>query len=142
VHVYFDASVVVSLIIEDAHSERADLLAFRLAPQAEDLIASFWTLAETASVVAARVRDGALTRESAAERFANVRAVTFPRAPEPVTHADTELAWRLLAGLDQTLRAPDALHLAVARRLGATLATFDKTMADAARALGLEAVDA
>jgi len=38
------------------------------------------------------------------------------------------------------LRAPDAIHLAVADRLGATIATFDRGLAAAAEALGIPAV--
>jgi predicted nucleic acid-binding protein len=36
------------------------------------------------------------------------------------------------------LSAPDALHLASAKNAGATLATFDARLADAARAQGVE----
>jgi predicted nucleic acid-binding protein len=36
------------------------------------------------------------------------------------------------------LTAPDALHLASAKNAGATLATFDARLADAARAQGVE----
>jgi hypothetical protein len=43
-----------------------------------------------------------------------------------------------LRRLDLTLRTPDALNIAIAQRVGATLATFDAKMADAARALGTE----
>jgi predicted nucleic acid-binding protein len=39
--------------------------------------------------------------------------------------------------LDLTLRTPDALHIAISGRVGATLATFDEKMAAAARVVGL-----
>jgi predicted nucleic acid-binding protein len=35
------------------------------------------------------------------------------------------------------LCTPDAIHVAIARRLEATLVTFDRGMAGAARALGM-----
>lgn len=38
--------------------------------------------------------------------------------------------------LDLTLRAPDALHIAMAQRNGAALVTFDEKMAACAKALG------
>ena len=41
---------------------------------------------------------------------------------------------------DLALRAPDALHLAIARRLDATLVTLDRRLAAAAGELGI-AVD-
>ena len=43
---------------------------------------------------------------------------------------------RILRRLDLNLRAPDAIHIAVADRIDATLVTFDRQMADNARALG------
>lgn len=43
-----------------------------------------------------------------------------------------------LRRLDLNLRTPDALNIAIARRLGIPLATFDGKMAAAASALGLE----
>jgi predicted nucleic acid-binding protein len=39
--------------------------------------------------------------------------------------------------LDLNLRAPDAINLAIALRLGAALATFDRRMTENARTLGL-----
>lgn len=50
--------------------------------------------------------------------------------------ADVPSAGRLLRRTRTALRTPDALHLAVAVRLGVTLATFDQTLADAAREAG------
>jgi predicted nucleic acid-binding protein len=37
------------------------------------------------------------------------------------------------------LRAADALHLAIAKDIGATLCTFDKRLASAGKALGVSA---
>lgn len=140
--VYFDASVVVSLVIQDAHSDRADALSARLAAQAVPRTASDWTLTESASVVAARVRNRQLTLESAKARFAHVRRAIVSGEPAALTDTDHDFAWDLLSRMDQSLRTPDALHLAVARRLGAALATFDETMADAARTLDIQVMDA
>jgi predicted nucleic acid-binding protein len=41
-----------------------------------------------------------------------------------------------LRRLDLALRTPDAINIAMAQRLGATLVTFDKKMAAAARSIG------
>ncbi len=38
--------------------------------------------------------------------------------------------------LDLALRTPDALHIAMAQRVDATLVTFDEKMATCAKALG------
>ncbi len=54
-----------------------------------------------------------------------------------VTAADVAIATTFLRRLDLTLRTPDAIHLAIAQRIGATLVTFDQRMAMSARALGM-----
>lgn len=140
--VYFDASVCVSLIVYDANTRTAFSLLTKRADERFAKITSTWAFAETASVVSARIRDGKVTREQAIRRFAVLRAATLTAPPQAVLTQDVEQAWSMVSGFDQTLRAPDALHLAVARRLGASLTTFDKTMTDAARALGIRVFDA
>ncbi len=54
-----------------------------------------------------------------------------------MTNADVKRADAVMRRLDLTLRTPDALHIAIAERIGATMATFDDKMAAAARILGL-----
>ena len=44
---------------------------------------------------------------------------------------------RILRRLDINLRTPDAIHIAIARRVDATLVTFDQQVAESARALGM-----
>ena len=52
--------------------------------------------------------------------------------------ADMKVAEGFLRGLNLPLRAPDALNIAIAQRIGASLLTFDVKMAASARALGLD----
>jgi uncharacterized protein len=49
---------------------------------------------------------------------------------------DLKAADVVLRRLDLTLRAPDALNIAIAQRVSAELATFDEKMAASARKLG------
>ena len=51
--------------------------------------------------------------------------------------ADVRLADAYVRRFDLGLRTPDALHLAIARRLDATLVTLDPRLAIAARELGV-----
>ncbi len=51
---------------------------------------------------------------------------------------DVLAAEGFLRRLDLTLLAPDALHIAMCQRIGATLATFDEKMAASARMLGVD----
>ena len=48
--------------------------------------------------------------------------------------ADINAAEACICRLDTSLRTGDALHIAIAERLGATIATFDHTLTKAARA--------
>ena len=58
------------------------------------------------------------------------------------TAEDFREAARLLLEVSTGLRGPDALHLAIARRRGAILYTFDQTLLRAAATLGVPASDA
>jgi hypothetical protein len=51
--------------------------------------------------------------------------------------ADVRLAGAFVRKFDLALRVPDALHLAIAQRLDATLVTLDRRLATAARELGV-----
>lgn len=137
--IYLDTSTIVPLIVEDALRARSiDLLRQHPARPA----ASDFGLAEVASALARRFRTGEISREDAfaahdlLDRWA-VRAHVIA-----LSSVDIDEAGHMLRGLDLTLRTPDALHIAIARRLGLTLATFDRGMATAARALGLSVLGA
>ena len=51
--------------------------------------------------------------------------------------ADIATSEQYLRRLDLTLRTVDAMHIAIAWRMDAELATFDRHMADSARKLGV-----
>ena len=63
-------------------------------------------------------------------RAAKALAVTL-------TTGDVSDATALVRRFDLMLRAPDALHLVLARRSGASLATLDRHMSKAAQAIDL-----
>ena len=52
------------------------------------------------------------------------------------TPIDIAVATTFLRRLDLPLKTPDAIHIAIAQRVGATLVTFDRQMAASARVLG------
>src|SRR5438270_314844 len=58
-------------------------------------------------------------------------------APADVHAADRRLAYAYVRRFDLALRAPDALHLAIAHRLNATLVTLDGRLERAAGQLGI-----
>jgi predicted nucleic acid-binding protein len=135
VSLHLDTSVIIPLILPDALVGRAEL--FRAAAR-DTLIVSDYAGVEFSSAVGRRVRARELTAEEAAKAlevfdlWRDHRARRTQIEPDDLARAET-----YVRTFDLALRDPDALHIAVAQRLSATLVTFDKRMALAARTLGL-----
>jgi uncharacterized protein len=128
---YLDTSVMVALLLQDAHSSRADAWLNRDRPT---FLASDFCAVEFAAVVSRRVRMNRLPVEIAniaLRRFDDwlSRTVQIVRcAPEQMAAAG-----QIVRDFTLKLSAPDAIHLAITRHSGATLATFDDRLAEAAR---------
>ena len=106
------------------------------------VLLSDFAAAEFASAIARKVRTGALSAGEALSAFANFDAWAAAQAARvQVVPADVSSAEGFVRRLDLNLRAPDAINVAMALRLGADLATFDERMAEAARALGCGVAD-
>jgi hypothetical protein len=105
------------------------------------IVLSDFGAAEFSSAVARRVRMRDLTRGEGRLAFANFDDwIARSTSRQKVIGVDIESADRILRRLDVNLRKPDAIHIAIARRLDATLVTFDRGMAAAARLLGMAVV--
>ena len=134
--VYIDTSVVVSFFIQDDHAEAAR----RWARTDPSVAISDWTATEFSSALSHHVRLGSLSdrerkaAELAFDRWA-MRGVVLEVARERFQDA------RILMQGHCRLRAPDALHLAIARHEGLPLATLDHDLRDAAVAEGLKVID-
>ncbi len=102
---------------------------------------SDWTITETASALSMKVRLGHLTEDQRSD-VGVVLADWLDGSLEvvPVPRAAFDDAARLLRRHETGLRAGDALHLATSSLHGARLVTLDRRQADAARALGLDAI--
>ena len=136
--VYLDTSVVAPLFLPDATVDRARAF---LKTGIADPIISDWGAAEFASVVAKRVRMRLLVEREARKALTNFDHWTAAQTLRVECLAlDVRAADAFLRRLDLNLRTLDAVHIAIARRLGAELATFDVRMAESAGALGLTAV--
>jgi len=133
---YIDTSVVVSFFIQDDHADAAR----RWARTDPSVAISDWTATEFSSALSHHVRLGSLSdrerkaAELAFDRWA-MRGVVLEVARERFQDA------RILMQGHRRLRAPDALHLAIARHEGLPLATLDHDLRDAAVAEGLKVVD-
>lgn len=132
--VYLDASVLVALLTDDPFTRRADAF---LRENASVLIISDFAAAEFASVIARHVRTGDIMQNDARIVFSTFDAWAARTAQRLEIRADDIAgATAFLRRLDLTLRAPDAINIAIAQRVGATLVTFDDKMIASARALG------
>ncbi len=131
--IYPDTSALVSYFIPDTHSLSA-IAAIDAAGQT--LRIADFAVAEFSAVLGGFVRDralapvGALTFNGLIDEWAASRSVT-------ATPADLQATIALVRRAELGLRAPDALHLAICRRIGASLLTFDQRQADAAAVLGI-----
>ena len=133
--VYLDASVIVALLTNDALTGRARTF---LQSGPLTLRISDYAAAEVASVIARRVRTHDLTEAEARASFDSFDQWTQTFAlPVETAPGDIAMAAGFIRRLDLTLRAPDAINIAIARRLGIALATFDKGMASCAATLGV-----
>jgi predicted nucleic acid-binding protein len=140
VSVYLDASVLVPLFVEDVFTARADAFLRQLS---EPVIVSDFAAAEFASSVARKVRMRRLESSDAQAAFAAFDGWTADGVSRAETGAaDLALATSFLRRLDLTLRAPDAINIALAVRLTAPLVTFDAAMKEAAERLGAPIAEA
>lgn len=133
--VYLDASVLVALFSNDTFTAVADA-AFR--GRRLDVAVSDFAAAEFMSVIARRFRNKELTKKEASTAFEAFDGWSATSATViEVFSADIRAAGMSVRRLTVNLRAPDAIHIAIAQRIGAELATFDAKMSSAAKALGI-----
>lgn len=134
--IYIDTSIVVSFFIQDDHAAAARRWG-RTNPR---VTISDWTATEFSSALSHHVRLGSLSdqerkaAERAFDRWA-MRGLVLEVGRERFQDA------RILMQGHRRLRAPDALHLAIARHEGLPLATLDDDMRDVAVAEGMAVID-
>jgi predicted nucleic acid-binding protein len=138
VRVYFDTSVLVPLISYDHFNDRVLDFMERVQPVA---VVSDFASAEVSSVIARRVRTGDLTADEGREAFTNFDVWVQQQARQTtVEPTDIRLGEQFVRRLDLTLRAPDAIHIAMALRLDIAIATLDTGLLAAAQRLGCKVI--
>ena len=131
--VYLDASVLLPILVQEPLSAAVD--GYILAKDGELLVSDF-AAAEVASALSRLVRTGKLTAADATARLEDFDIWRAGASALVEIHgSDVRLAAIFVRRFDLMLRAPDALHLAIAKRLDVTLATLDRRLAAAAREL-------
>jgi uncharacterized protein len=135
--IYLDTSVLIPTLIRETASDAVE----GYLRVAQERIISDFAAVEVVSVLSRFVRTSRLAHETAVARLTDFEAwrASTSLAAE-VRPVDTRLAYTYVRRFDLKLRAPDALHMAIAHRVGATLVTLDYRLATAARELGV-AVD-
>jgi predicted nucleic acid-binding protein len=135
VTLYADASVIVATVARQEASRLIDTFARN---PWQTLLASDFALAESAAALAKLGRVERWSFDYAATLFEELDAwATLLTDPVEIEPSDIARASLLVRTPALSLRAPDAIHIAAAHRLGATLLTLDKSMARAAAALGV-----
>jgi predicted nucleic acid-binding protein len=128
---YFDSSLIVSLLSSEARTVELQGWFSRLNP--EMLYLSHWVLTEFQSAMSFKRRTGQLSidqRQRAELIFGSYVDSYFKTLP--VTSRHFHRAADIAGREDINIRAADALHLAIAEASGATVCTLDNKMHHAA----------
>jgi uncharacterized protein len=133
--IYLDTSVLGAIFFREANA--AELLTRLEQVRHRKLMISAWTLTEMASVGGIKVRTGAIDAARRQQALANFqRFASAHLGLAEIEPADFRAA-AVFIDNPLALRAGDALHLAVVRRLNASMATLDYRLYAAADALGI-----
>lgn len=134
---YLDTSLVVALITREAHTDDAQRW-LQDQPPGKTAV-SDWVVTEVASALSIKQRSGDLdgvARSQADRAFQRLRHEVFDVLAVP--RAAFTTAAGFVSRAELSLRAGDALHLAIAADRHASLCTCDVRQADAGRQLGLQ----
>jgi predicted nucleic acid-binding protein len=135
---YLDTCVLLALLTPEVHSPPASAF---LEQAAETLAISPWSATELHSALALKVRTGALSATDADRVLEVFESSLAPGLLWLDLEADDfRNANACLRGWSTSLRAADALHLAIASGRGATLCSLDAPFVQAAQQLGLAAL--
>lgn len=134
---YLDTSLIVAAATIEA--ETAKVQAWLRTPRGRALATNAWSITEFSAALSIKLRRKVMTvqeRDEAIEFFRTRFLDAVHQAD--VIPDDFLVAARLSDRHMLGLRGCDALHLAVATRLDATLCTLDKGQAEAGRALSID----
>lgn len=132
---YVDASVVVAVVASEQSSSAVDAIIYM--PDTILLVSDF-ALAESSAALARNGRVHGWTNLETNQVFDELDAWSlFMTEPVQIEAKDVSDATAFVRNGKLVLRAPDAIHLAAARRLDVTILTLDRGMSRAASLLGV-----
>lgn len=126
--VYLDASALVPIFVDDDWTPRLEAW---LGSEPVILV-SDWTVAEFSSALSFMVRRGRLTAEERDDAENTLNDWLRGRVGVMATDSEDVGQARLLLHRHPKLRTPDALHLAIVKRLACTFASYDDDLIEAA----------
>ncbi len=136
---YFDASAVAAILFKEVTRPRVNAV---ISASNADILVSDFVVAEVSSAVSRLVRMELRSSAAGRELLENLDDwVSVACDPIPVEADDVRDATHLVRDFTLKLRAPDALHLAICRRIEARLVTLDINLASAARAAGVACIN-
>lgn len=136
---WLDASVLVSLVTREPTSALVDRV---LNEEIDIPVASDFCVAESSAAISRLVRIRTLSAPQAEQLFQELDIWTSNVSRRlPIEADDIQQATALVRLPGVALRAPDAIHIAAAQRVGATILTLDRGMARAADLLGVPCIN-
>jgi len=132
--IYLDTSLLLSIFVTDAHTQKAIGWIDKVR---ERLIVGDLARLEFAAVLSKEVRTGRLI-PAIHKPLRNFDQFCARHAVHAHGADDFRIAEQFVRNLSTKPSAPDALHLASAINSRAALATFDRRLAEAAKANGVE----
>ena len=132
--IYFDTSLLVAALASEAATSRAQ----EAINEATTIAVSEWSLTEFAAAFSIKLRMRTVSetdRATARRRLQRYIAQNFELLPVNGSHFRQATAFA--DDHQSNLRAGDALHLAIAAEIGATVWTLDQRMAAAGPLVGV-----
>lgn len=137
--IYLDTNVLMGILCPEPQT--ALLQAWFSKSGADALACSPWCRTELGSALAMKQRTKQLGASEAAAAMKMGLQILSSTQCESFQDSDFDEAMQLCTNLNWSLRAPDALHLAIARRVGCdAIATLDELVQKAARKIGLRPI--
>ncbi len=135
---FFDASVIGIILCRDTGWEA---LLDHLDHHVTQSLLSDFGRGEVIAAIGGRVRRKTMDSQYADEILDEFAISTASWDRVSITRGDIADATMFVARFELALRLPDAIHIATAIRIGATLLTADKQQYRAARTIGAAAIN-